>query len=418
GLVTGQDRYSQVGGRLLADVLDAELHMASGEVLIDEERLARLNDLGGQPFAEGDGLEVVTVGVGEVDQVILPIEQRHVHDVGLERLAHLLADQLDEGVELELRDEGAAHSVDGFELDGLLPRFVEQSCILESHAHAVRKRGEQTNVGIAESMLPVDVLEAHITPDFLPYRERNEEHGFGHLGAGHGLGPLVAHLDEGIDKVLLDVDDGVFRNQALSQEVQRTRLAKNPFALLDVVAMMFEAGGVVNGGDDENLRVKEVTDAIPHQVIDALHLELGDEPLLHAVDHGQLRVALVGLLEQASRFVEQAGVFEGHAQAVRERGQSADVLVGEGVLAVHVLKAYVAEHLIAHDHRHEERRFGDLALRHDLVRVPLDEFREASIDQKRFTLVDEVSNEAIDGCGGYMEPLAFFDEIAIVLQTL
>src|SRR5258706_11910601 len=54
-------------------------------------------------------------------------------------------------------------------------------------------------------------------------------------------------------------------------------------------------------------------------VVDALDVELGSERRLHAVDDGELGVALLGFLEQALRLVEETGVLQRDAHAVGER---------------------------------------------------------------------------------------------------
>ena len=53
----------------------------------------------------------------------------------------------------------------------------------------------------------------------------------------------------------------------------------------------------------------------PTSVVDALHVELGRERRLHAVDDRELGGALLGLLEQALRLVEEARVLQRDAHA-------------------------------------------------------------------------------------------------------
>ena len=54
-----------------------------------------------------------------------------------------------------------------------------------------------------------------------------------------------------------------------------------------------------------------------------LDVELGGEPCLDAVDDGQLGGALLGLLQQALRLVEEARVLERHAHARGDRREQA-----------------------------------------------------------------------------------------------
>ncbi len=62
-------------------------------------------------------------------------------------------------------------------------------------------------------------------------------------------------------------------------------------------------------------------DLVADQLVHRLHVELGGQAFLDAVDDRQLGRSLVGLGQQALRLVEQPGVLERDAQAARERGQ-------------------------------------------------------------------------------------------------
>ena len=75
---------------------------------------------------------------------------------------------------------------------------------------------------------------------------------------------------------------------------------------------------------------------VADQVDDRLEVELGGHALLDAVDDRELGGALLGLLEQALRLVEEARVLERDAHAVGERLQQADVGLAERVLALQV----------------------------------------------------------------------------------
>jgi hypothetical protein len=59
--------------------------------------------------------------------------------------------------------------------------------------------------------------------------------------------------------------------------------------------------------------------------------------LLDAVDHRQLGVALLGLLQQALRLVEQACVFERHAHARGHRTENAHLGIAKSTLPLMVL---------------------------------------------------------------------------------
>mgnify|MGYP003693861707 CR=1 FL=1 len=93
--------------------------------------------------------------------------------------------------------------------------------------------------------------------------------------------------------------------------------------------------GIVDA--DAHVRLLEdLADLVADRVVDALDVELGGERRLHAVDDRELGGALLALLEQALRLVEEARVLERDAHAVGERLQQAHVGIAERVLALHV----------------------------------------------------------------------------------
>ena len=69
--------------------------------------------------------------------------------------------------------------------------------------------------------------------------------------------------------------------------------------------------------DVDDLGVEDLLDLVADEVVHRLHVELGGEPCLDAVDDRQLGGALVGLGQQPLRLVEEPRVLEGHAQAAR-----------------------------------------------------------------------------------------------------
>ena len=71
GALARFDRHAQIRKRFLAHKCCADLRPAFIEILIDEQRLAGLDDLAGQPFAEGKRFERLAKLIWEVDQIRL-----------------------------------------------------------------------------------------------------------------------------------------------------------------------------------------------------------------------------------------------------------------------------------------------------------------------------------------------------------
>ena len=97
-----------------------ELEAAPVRLVVDDQRLARLDDPAGQALAELERLELVAVLVREVDDAGTRVEQRDVGDVGLEDRADLLADEVEQVGEVELAGELLRDRVDRRELGGAL----------------------------------------------------------------------------------------------------------------------------------------------------------------------------------------------------------------------------------------------------------------------------------------------------------
>ena len=112
---------------------------------------------------------------------------------------------------------------------------------------------------------------------------------------------------------------------------ERDRLVGEADPAFDGVGEVELLVGRVVEAHVDDLGVEQLADLLPHQLDHRLHLELLGEALLDAVDDGQLRRALAGL-------VDQADVLQGDAEAGRDRRQELHVGLGEGVLVVQVLE--------------------------------------------------------------------------------
>ncbi len=109
--------------------------------------------------------------------------QRHVRDVGLERLTDALADELDQGVELEPCRERLADAVHGGQLGHALARLVDEPCVVERDAEAAGQRRQEPLVVLVEGMRAVDVLERDDARGTPTDDERDEECGHHRLAA-------------------------------------------------------------------------------------------------------------------------------------------------------------------------------------------------------------------------------------------
>ena len=87
--------------------------------------------------------------------------------------------------------------------------------------------------------------------------------------------------------------------------------------------------------DVHDLGSEYVADLVADKIVDGLHVQFGGQALLHAVDDGELGGALLGLLEQAGRLVEQAHVLDRDGGLIgkrRQAGQSASSVNGRASL--------------------------------------------------------------------------------------
>ena len=143
---------------------------------------------------------------------------------------------------------------------------------------------------------------------------------------GTVLLPYLSHL---LRHVPVD-DDGFARTQDVGGEAclaERVGLQEEAAPLLVGVRIVDQVRLRIVDADSDVGLVEDLADLVADGVVDPLHVELGGERLLDAVDDRELRGALFALLEQALRLVEQARVLERDAHAVGERLQQAHVRV-------------------------------------------------------------------------------------------
>ena len=82
------------------------------------------------------------------------------------------------------------------------------------------------------------------------------------------------------------------------------------YAVLVLVQEMDFARLVIDPADADVVGLQNLPQLVADEVDDALEVERAGHPLLDAVDHRELGVALLGLLQQALRLVEQARVLQ------------------------------------------------------------------------------------------------------------
>jgi hypothetical protein len=136
------------------------------DILVEQEGLCGLDDARGQPLAKLERRRKFTELIGKLDEVRLPVVECYVDNVGVERLAHLLAHQLDECVEFQFRGERLADPVDGRHLCRTLARLpqqairlVKQPRVFQRDADVERDRRQHARIRLGERVLAIHVLE-------------------------------------------------------------------------------------------------------------------------------------------------------------------------------------------------------------------------------------------------------------------
>ena len=146
---------------------------------VEQQRHPGLQDPGREALAEAHrrvlaALPALAV-VGEVDHVGRGVVEGDVDEVGAEHLPELVAEPLDQGVELELLGERLPDVVDDRELGRALPRLLEQPGVLERDAQAPGERREQADVGLAERVFAIEVVERDHAGPSVPDQQGHED---------------------------------------------------------------------------------------------------------------------------------------------------------------------------------------------------------------------------------------------------
>ncbi len=370
----GDDLGTRIGHHVVHDLGPAPCGRVADDPLAHQDRVGE--DLVRSLAKCHDGPERPAVLVREVDGAGVDLEQR------LCPLGHPLQHHpwLERGRDLSRDVDQRGHLVEP-------PAGVpEQLGVLDGDADGRGDRLEQPGVGRAEPALLLHALDADHADRAVAEEDRDAQVRL------HGR---ADHVDAVGLEVLPTVQQQRF---AAAQDARGQALAVLEARLLPTDAAL----GVVRELDPVRLGVvhRDVhqvgREGVAHQVADEVvhpvEVELGGHGLADLVDGRQLRHALAGL-------VDQAGVLERDAQAGGQRGQDADVGVGERVLAVEVLERDDAGRLAADEQGRPRRRLRRLAL--DRARLSeLDRpLRGPLVDQQRLAGLDHVLADAHEGIG-------------------
>ena len=198
-------------------------------------------------------------------------------------------------------------------------------------------------------MFAIYILQAEVAIDLCSRPKRNKDQGFRGLRSRHGCHAILSGSLQG---VLVDRDRLPSGYQMPDQCVERLFIViVDPLSAFEAIHDPVGLAFMVEDIDEYRLRIEHLPDLISDEVIDGLHVELGSKPFLDAIDDGQFRGALFRLLEEALGLVEEAGVLEGDAHGVGDRGEQPDVKISERVLAFEVDEADKAAGLLTDDER-------------------------------------------------------------------
>ena len=173
-------------------------------------------------------------------------------------------------------------------------------------------------------MFPLDVLQGDRTIDAIAGTERHKQHGFGRFRARQ-----KPHSPFLLERYSIVVDQNALAcaDQFPVKPGKGIRLGIITLAFFQVIDDVRKFIGVIVFDDQNALGIEDFPDFIPHEIVDVLHRKFGSQPLLDTVNDGQLRIALL-------RLVEEPGVLEGHAHRVGQRLQQAHIAFCKSVLFI------------------------------------------------------------------------------------
>ena len=194
-------------------------------------------------------------------------------------------------------------------------RLIEQTGILEGNAHRADQGLQQAHIILVIGVRPI-TLDAHNASCLLADQD------------GHSQKCLVEILfvvwrrDADRPQPLLFLSGaGEHRlsgadHGRIESLPERQRLDMRVPSLFDIIDGGYMIISRLIHGDVSGIGAEDLPDFISHEGIDRLHIQLGCQPLLDAVDNAKLGGALLGLFEQTLCFVEETGILEGDAHRV------------------------------------------------------------------------------------------------------
>src|SRR5581483_1922161 len=120
----------------------------------------------------------------------------------------------------------------------------------------------------------------------------------------------------------------------LAKAKEGYRRVVKAFAFFNRIARLQEIGLGVVGGNVHYLRVENLANFVADEIINRLHVKLGGETLLDAVDDSEFGGALFGLFEQALGLVKEASIFERNTHTAGDGAQEPHLRFAKGILAV------------------------------------------------------------------------------------
>ena len=337
-----------------------------------------------------------------VDQVGLPIEQADSDVVGAEDVAELVADEVDDRLQVELRREPLLDAVDDLQFGGALLlgleqplRLVEQAGVVERDAHRVAQRRQQAHVGFGKGVCRL-LADADEAGHLVVTQNRNVDEGIVLGRPAHVARFQFRHAPV---QFLGRMNDERFaRGENVGAEsCRRFRGQDEALAVIDRKNSVKQIRGLIVETNPDNIGVENLANLVADEIVDRLHFELRREPFLHAVDDRELRGALqelgVGcgkrrraLLDLALQPLRPLRVVERDRRLVGEHSHHVAVGVVEAAVdAVHV-DVEVAQQRALRDERRDDPRAllqrGRLLWRVDELRTP----RQPSLFEQRLDL--------------------------------